>query len=106
MKHFFFFFGDLIKWFVGGNQHDSIRSADQEELAGNQEKTKFLFGRMLFKKSADGKKTGELPEKPLLSRPARGAPAVAHSRTDNLLEESLASRFRYFTSEVNNRYSC
>ena len=68
--------------FSGEDQHDSIRSADQGKLTGNQEKTEFLFGRMLFKKSVDGKKTGELPEKPLFSRPVRGAPAVAHSRTD------------------------
>lgn len=94
------FFDDLIKWFVGGDQHNSNLSAEEEKLAGNQAKTKFFSRQMLFENSTDGKKTRDLPKKPLLNRPIGGAPAVTKSRTDNLLERSLASKFCYFTSEV------
>ncbi|VDD84976.1 unnamed protein product [Enterobius vermicularis] len=74
-----------------GDQNDSIGYADQEKLAGNQEKTKFLFRRMLFKKSVDGKKTADLAEKPLLNYSVDGTPAVIQSRKDSFFDLSLAS---------------
>ena len=99
-------FGDLTKLFLGGDQNDSIGYADQEKLAGNQEKTKFLFRRMLFKKSVDGKKTADLAEKPLLNYSVDGTPAVIQSRKDSFFDLSLASTFRYFASGASSGYRC